>query len=104
MRGDEVAVKVLRPQIESSFASDLSLFEWIAKNLENYIPWTQRLQPIKVVQIFANTIALEMDMRMEAAAAAELAENFKGDPDFKVPKIFWETTTKRVLTLERLSG
>ena len=43
-------------------------------------------------------------MRMEAAAAAELAENFKGDPDFKVPKIFWETTTKRVLTLERLSG
>ena len=103
-RGDEVAVKVLRPQIESSFASDLSLFEWIAKNLENYIPWTQRLKPIKVVQIFANTIALEMDMRMEAAAAAELAENFKGDPDFKVPKIFWETTTKRVLTLERLSG
>ena len=104
MNGEDVAVKILRPQIENAFASDLSLFKWIAKILENYISRTKRLQPVKVVQIFANTIALEMDMRMEAAAAAELAKNFEGDPDFKVPQIFWETTTKRVLTIERLSG
>ena len=104
MNGEDVAVKILRPQIETAFASDLSLFKWIAKILENYISRTKRLQPVEVVQIFANTIALEMDMRMEAAAAAELAQNFEGDPDFKVPQIFWETTTKRVLTIERLSG
>ena len=104
MNGEDVAVKILRPQIENAFASDLSLFKWIAKILENYISRTKRLQPVKVVQIFENTIGLEMDMRMEAAAAAELAKNFEGDPDFKVPQIFWETTTKRVLTIERLSG
>ena len=102
--GHDVAVKVLRPDIEVSFANDLSLFTWIAVFLEHYFPWTTRLHPIKIVAVFSETVALEMDMRMEAAAASELAENFKNDPDFKVPLVFWATTTRRILTLERLNG
>lgn len=102
--GTDVAVKVLRPGIESSFAHDLDLFGWIAEVLDHHLPWIRRLRPVEVVALFAETVALEMDMRMEAAAAAELAANFTGDPDFKVPTVDWQRTTRRVLTLERLHG
>ena len=102
--GAEVAVKVLRPGIEASFARDIDLFRWIAAGLEQFLPRTRRLRPVEVVALFADTVTIEMDMRMEAAAAAELAENFAGDPDFKVPSVDWQRTTRRVLTLERLYG
>jgi ubiquinone biosynthesis protein len=102
--GAEVAVKVLRPDIETSFARDIDLFRWIAGTLEHHLPWIRRLRPVEVVELFAETVQVEMDMRMEAAAAAELADNFVGDPDFKVPRVDWQRTTRRVLTLERLRG
>lgn len=102
--GAEVAVKVLRPDIEASFARDIDLFRWIAGILEYHLPWVRRLRPVEVVELFAETVAVEMDMRMEAAAAAELADNFIGDPDFMVPRVDWQRTTRRVLTLERLRG
>ena len=102
--GAEVAVKVLRPGIEASFARDIDLFRWIAGILEHLLPSTRRLRPVEVVALFAEAVIIEMDMRMEAAAAAELAENFVGDPDFMVPSVDWQRTTRRVLTLERLHG
>ncbi len=102
--GAEVAVKVLRPGIEASFGRDIDLFRWIAAMLEEHLPWIRRLRPVEVVQLFADTVEVEMDMRLEAAAAAELAENFTDDPDFKVPAVDWQRTTRRVLTLERLRG
>ena len=102
--GSEVAVKILRPGIEDSFARDIELFRWIATAIERTLPWTQRLHPIEVVELFAETVTIEMDLRMEAAAASELAENFVNDTDFKVPKVDWQRTTRRVLTLERLHG
>jgi ubiquinone biosynthesis protein len=102
--GAEVAVKVLRPDIEASFGRDIDLFRWIAGILEDHLPWIRRLRPVEVVELFAETVLVEMDMRMEAAAAAELADNFIGDPDFKVPLVDWQRTTRRVLTLERLRG
>jgi ubiquinone biosynthesis protein len=102
--GAEVAVKVLRPGIEASFARDIDLFRWIAGVMETHLPWVRRLRPVEVVELFAETVQGEMDMRMEAAAAAELAENFVDDPDFKVPRVDWQRTTRRVLTLERLRG
>ena len=102
--GAEVAVKVLRPGIEVSFARDIDLFRWIAGTLEYHLPWIRRLRPVEVVELFAETVLVEMDMRMEAAAAAELAGNFIADPDFKVPGVDWRRTNRRVLTLERLRG
>ena len=102
--GEELAVKVLRPGIEASFERDFALFRWIAVVLERFVPRSRRLRPVEVVELFAETVTMEMDLRMEAAAAAELAENFEGDPDFKVPTIDWQRTTRRVLTLERLHG
>ena len=102
--GEEVAVKVLRPNIEKAFTKDITLFLWIAKLLEHSRPEIRRLKPIEVVEKFEETVRLEMDFRLEAAAAQELAENFASDKDFKVPNIDWRRTSGRVLTMERISG
>ncbi len=102
--GREVAVKVLRPGIEAAFARDIDLLAWIAALIERTQPRLRRFRPMEVVETFAATVRIEMDLRMEAAAAAELAANFDGDPTYRVPAVDWRRTARRVLTQERLSG
>jgi ubiquinone biosynthesis protein len=102
--GHQVAVKVLRPGIEQSFARDLDLFRWVAELVEVARPEWRRLRPVESVRTLAETIVFEMDLRFEAAAAAELAENFADDPSFLVPAVDWSRTGRRVLTTERVCG
>src|SRR5205807_9917003 len=68
--GSEVAVKVLRPGIARAFARDLDLFLWLARLVERTRPSLRRLKPVEVVQTLAQSVALEMDLRFEAAAAS----------------------------------
>ena len=102
--GRNVAVKVLRPGIAAAFARDLDLFLWLAGLAERLQPALRRLKPVEVVQTLAEVVRIEMDLRLEAAAAAELAENFAGDPNFRVPRVDWQRTRRTVLTLERING
>ncbi|MDX1541181.1 MAG: 2-polyprenylphenol 6-hydroxylase, partial [Geminicoccaceae bacterium] len=102
--GEEVAVKVLRPGIERAFERDIDLFRFIAAWLERLQPSLRRLKPVAVVETFARVTRAEMDFRLEAAAASELADNFKGDPQFRVPRVDGRRTARRCLTLERVSG
>jgi ubiquinone biosynthesis protein len=102
--GREVTVKVLRPGIEDKFRRDLDLFFWIAEWLERLRPEWRRLKPVESLNTLAETVAVEMDLRFEAAACAELAENFKDDANFRVPAVDWRLTGKRVLTTERVGG
>ena len=102
--GKAVAVKVLRPGIEQAFRRDIDLLYWLTAVALRAQPRLSRLRPTEVVDIFERTCRLEMDLRMEAAAASELADNFSDDPWFRVPKVDWNRTAQRVLTLERISG
>ena len=102
--GHPVAVKILRPQIEAQFARDFALFHFMAKILVWLVPKTAILRPRSVVRILEKSVAMEMDLRLEAAAAAELAENFADEALFRVPRIDWQRTARRVLTLERVEG
>ena len=102
--GREVAVKVLRPGIEAAFARDLDLFYWMAELVERTQPRFRRLKPVESVKAFADVVRVEMDLRMEAAAAEELGENFRDDPGYRAPTIDWDRTAQRVLTLERVDG
>jgi ubiquinone biosynthesis protein len=102
--GHEVAVKVLRPGIAGALARDLDLFLWLARLIERTQPSLRRLKPVEVVQTLADSVQLEMDLRFEAAAASELAENFAGDPGFRVPRVDWLRTGRTVLTSERILG
>ena len=102
--GREVAVKILRPGIEEAFARDLDLFFWLGERAETHISALRRLKIVESVATLAEAVMHEMDLRFEAAAAAELAENFAGDPTFHVPAVDWVRTGKRVLTVERIYG
>ena len=102
--GREVAVKVLRPGIELAFERDLDLFYWVAELVERTQPRYRRLKPVDSVRAFADVVRVEMDLRMEAAAAEELGENFADDPGYRAPTIDWDRTAARVLTLERIDG
>jgi ubiquinone biosynthesis protein len=103
-QGEEVAVKVLRPGIEQAFDNDIAMFRWLAAWAWRLVPSGRRLRPIEVVEAFAETVNTEMDLRMEAAAASELRDNFASEPYFKTPVIDWTRTARRVLTLERVTG
>ncbi len=102
--GREVAVKVLRPGVEQAFARDLELFYTVAEVVERTQPKLRRLRPREVVGVFEETVRLEMDLRMEAAAASELGANFAGDPSYRVPAADWQRTSRRVLTQEQVGG
>lgn len=102
--GEEVAVKILRPNVEAAFKRDIELMYWLARLIERGLPQYRRLKPIEVVETFANTIRIELDLRFEAAAAEELRANTKDDPDFYVPRVDWERTARRVLVTERIRG
>jgi ubiquinone biosynthesis protein len=99
-----VAVKILRPDIELAVARDLDLFSWIAETLQRHLPWSHRFKPIDTVRVFRETVEIEMDLRLEAAAAVELAENFTGDASFAVAEVDWDRTTRRVFTNQWIDG
>jgi ubiquinone biosynthesis protein len=95
-----VAVKVLRPGVEKRFHADLGAFTFAAQHAEDLSAEARRLRLIEVVDTLRRSVMLEMDFRLEAAALSEMAENTKDDPDFRVPAVDWDRTTKEVLTLE----
>jgi len=99
-----VAVKVLRPQIEYRFQSDLDTFFFAARLGERHSAEARRLRLVSTVETLARSVAIEMDLRLEAAAFSELAQNTKDDPDFRVPGVDWARTAKRVLTIEWVDG
>ena len=95
-----VAVKVLRSGIERRFKTDLEAFAFVAFHAERMSAEARRLRIVEVVDTLARSVAVEMDLRLEAAAISEMAENTKEDPDFRVPAIDWMRTARDVLTLE----
>jgi ubiquinone biosynthesis protein len=102
--GRDVAVKVLRPGIEARFQKDLDSFRFAARQMERWHQPSRRLHPLDAVETLARSVKLEMDLRMEAAAISEMATNTRNDPDFRVPEIDWQRTSRRVLTTEWVDG
>jgi ubiquinone biosynthesis protein len=101
---EEVAIKILRPDIEKLFNDELDALMLLAYIVESVIKKTKRLKLVEVVQLLREITNVEMDLRFEAAAANEFYENTKQDLGFKVPKIFWNYTTKKILCLDKVNG
>lgn len=100
----DVAVKVLRPGVERRFKRDLGDMFFAAKIAERYSSEARRLRLFDVVDTLARGVKMEMDFRLEAAAASEFAENTLEDADFQVPAVNWERTAKNVLVIEWIDG
>ena len=95
-----LALKLLRPNIEREFAEELEAFAWAARMAERFVPDMPRLKPTALVDTLARSVAIEMDLRLEAAAATEMAGNTAKDTDFRVPTVDWDFITRRVLATE----
>ena len=100
----QVAIKILRPDIEQLFNEELDALMLFAYIVENTISKAKRLKLVEVVHLLREITNIEMDLRFEAAAANELYENTKLDKGFNVPKIYWNYTTKKILTLDKVNG
>jgi ubiquinone biosynthesis protein len=95
---------VLRPAIEQRCRVDLDAFAFVAHHAESLSAEARRLRLIDVVETLRRSVVMEMDMRLEAAALSEMADNTKNDPDFRVPTVDWDRTARDVLTLEWVDG
>ncbi len=100
----EVAVKVLRPDVRRRFARDLTSFYAAARLIERVSPEARRLKPVAVVETLERSVILEMDLRLEAAALSEMADNTAAEEDFRVPAVDWRLTGRDVLVTEWIHG
>lgn len=99
-----VAVKILRPNIRRRFAHDLDTFFAGARLLERLDRTSRRLRLVASVDRLARSVTLEMDLRMEAAALSETAQNNADEEGFRVPVVDWQRTGRDVLTMEWVEG
>lgn len=104
LTGEKLAVKILRPGVEERLAGELALLGQVAKFAEKFFPVTRRLRPVDAIATLARSINGETDFRMEAAALSEMAENIADMDGFNVPKIIWEASGRRVLTMGWIDG
>jgi ubiquinone biosynthesis protein len=102
--GRKVAVKVLRPGVEGRVARDVGAMVLAARLADHLAPPARRLQPQAFVAAVARSLELELDLRLEAAAASELADVMAEDGYMSAPKVVWEGVGRRVLTLEWANG
>ena len=102
--GEEVAVKVQRPNLRPILNLDLYLMRWAANWLSPWLPLNLGHDLTLIVDEFGTKLFEEIDYLNEGRNAEKFATNFRNDPQVKVPAIYWRYTSVRVLTLEWLNG
>ena len=100
----DVAIKILRPNIKRIFNEEIDAMMLFAFLIESFVKKTKRLKLVEVVFLLKEITNLEMDLRFEAAAANEYADNTKNDVGFRVPQIYWNFTGEHVMTLDWVDG
>lgn len=103
-KGVDVIVKVRRPGVVEEVNRDLEILSELAKLMSTYWPAVQHFDLEGLADEFAQSLRDELDYFTEARNAQRMAENFRGDPSVHIPEIFWEASTSRILTMERIRG
>jgi ubiquinone biosynthesis protein len=102
--GEAVAVKVIRPNIDKEIRKDIRLMYTIAKRAENVSEIARVIGAVNLVKEFERVIFKELDMYIEAGNIDKFANNFESDDEIYIPKVYWDYTTKSVLTMEHIPG
>ena len=104
MDGEDVVIKVQRPNIETTIDDDISILQYLAKLIVKYIQESKVYDPVGMVEEFAITIKREMDFTLEASYTERFKKKHSNDPRIFIPSIYWNLTGKKVLTMERITG
>lgn len=99
-----VAIKILRPRIERKLAKEMGALRFLAQAIELFSPRSRRLEPVQFIDTVAQAMERELDLRLEAGAAAEFREVAEKDGYLAVPEIDWARSAKRVMTLDWIEG
>lgn len=102
--GQEVAVKVQRPDAERQMNADIQLLYQAARAARERVRRLQFIDLVGTVDEFARTVRRELDYGIEARNAEVFRRNFAGDDTVWIPRVHWRYTTSRVLTMERVAG
>ena len=102
--GDPVVVKVQRPGIETLVETDLRAIRTAARWLKRYRPVRRRVDLDRLYDEFSRTTRCELDFVAEGHNAEHFAQDFSGDPGICIPRVYWETTTRRVLTMQNVAA
>ncbi|MEQ1529084.1 MAG: ubiquinone biosynthesis regulatory protein kinase UbiB, partial [Methylococcales bacterium] len=102
--GEQVVVKVLRPDIEERIHSDMALLYELARFAEKFWADARRLRPVQVVAEFERTTLDELDLVREAANASKLRRNFENSDIIYIPEIHWPLSRQKVMVMERIHG
>lgn len=103
-QGDEVAVKVMRPGVEDIIETDLAILSSMANFAEKHIKESKFFNPAGFVDEFSRIIRYEIDYSHEAQNAERFYANFQDSPIVKIPRMYWEYTSKHVLCQEYSEG
>ncbi|MUV36783.1 putative protein kinase UbiB [Lentibacillus sp. JNUCC-1] len=104
LSGEEVAIKVQRPEIEDKIETDLSIVRYIAQVLEERTKWAKNYHLCNMVDEFSESLQDELNYNAEGRNADRIRHQFKNNPDIYVPDIYWDFTTEKVLTMEYVKG
>ncbi|KTD36574.1 ubiquinone biosynthesis AarF [Legionella nautarum] len=102
--GEEVVVKILRPNMRKIIEKDLSIMYTIANLADRYWAESKRLKPKEIVREFEHNLFDELDLQREAANAGQLRRNFHNSPLLYIPEIYWDYTRENVMVMERIHG
>ncbi|MFD6209044.1 ABC1 kinase family protein [Peribacillus sp. NPDC060253] len=99
-----VAIKVQRPDILPTVETDLEILDDLARLMEARISWARRYQVRKMIDEFAKSLRAELDYNSEGRNGERIAKQFINDQGLKIPRIHWEYSTKRVLSMDFIQG
>lgn len=102
--GQEVVVKVRRPGIDKIITADLEIMLNLARLAEKHIPEVRIYDPVGKIEEFADAMHKELDFTREGFNIDKFRQNFEGDETIYVPKVFWEATAQKILTIEYIKG
>jgi ubiquinone biosynthesis protein len=102
--GQQVVVKVQHAGIQEKVRIDLDLLETLAKLLQEHVPEARNYQPVATTREFRRTLLRELDFSCERSNIETFTRNFEGDKTVHLPLVVKDLSSKRVLTMELLSG
>ncbi len=102
--GEDVVVKVIRPNLNRVINQDIALLRLLAKAIERFLADGRRLRPQEVVEDYRHVIFDELNLQREAANASQLRRNFAGSPMLYVPAVYWDYCRRDVMVMERIYG
>ena len=102
--GQEVVVKVLRPEMRAVIERDLEVLHALADLAQRYSREARRLRPGEIVAEYEKTVLAELDLMREAANASQLKRNFAGSDLLYVPEVYWDYCRNDVMVMERIHG